>query len=74
MSLVREEWDDEESSIEQEEYLTTSNAHITSDEMEARRFMRKVEEVSYPEMLEIEYEGTQREGAGQKSPKEEEQA
>ena len=45
VSLVREEWDDEESSIEQEEYLKISNVLTTSDEEEAKRVMRKVEQV-----------------------------
>lgn len=45
VSLVREEWDDEESSIEHEEYLKTSNVLNTSDEEEAKRLLRKIEEV-----------------------------
>ena len=44
VSLVREEWDDDKSSIEQEEYLKISPVLSTSDEEEAKRLLSEIVE------------------------------
>ena len=44
VSLVREEWGDDESSIEQEEYLSILNVMNTTDEETAKLVFKEVDE------------------------------
>ena len=47
VSLVREEWDDDKSSIEQEEYLSTWNIMNTTDEEAAKRVFKEIDEFGH---------------------------